>query len=534
MNTVLLADTLTIGSNKPNSMIPLGGKPAKITAVVDQTSSTKSNVEFEITNTGIFGSKQDFSGEGVGGGIKWPRNGKGYYLYGSGLWLGAVKNVNGTPSKLCVASYNPNSSRSSFQPSLLTTSPDLDSLQQTRVFRSTDFNSDGTSIKKGFAANWMIWDTDPARILYVDGYTGNFVANPLERNQVVYPGGTVVISDEDFITVFDDQDLNKYYGKLDTLKKQGYPINIRVIQCVYSWSSDFLKDAVIIEQKIINIGDDTLFNCSSAPVFDFDITPLNNTTNFAYDDNFRYLKEDTALKLSVMWTEANSGEKGNGFGYMGIGFVRTPTVNNQGYLLTDIFSRDRSKQIGAKTIRSWTIDGDPIDNIERYDFITRDFIDTSVLKPSDKRFIMSTSGFNLRPHDTATIAYIICFAKPSVKPEADGSWNDVQGVVNLFKKTRAFYDATFDKKTLGVETVEKDNNALRVYPNPSSSYLLLQSEFSSETLHLYNVLGETVRTVKTDDKGSCIINIQDLPNGVYFCRNSIKNSSKAVQVMIAR
>ena len=292
---VASADTLTVNTKKNFSNLVLGGSPAKISLVYDQTSSSKSNVEFEITNYGVFGADKI---SGVSG-LSWPRNSKYAYIYGSGFWFGALKNVNGTPAKLCALSYNPNTGNSFFQPSVLASTSDSQSLYQTRAFRSTDFNSDGTPINTEFAPNWLIWDTKPSATLFSDGYTGNLVSNPQERNSINYPKGAAFISDEDFVTVFDDQNLDKYEGGADVRKKQGYPLNLRVMERVYSWSEDFLKDVVIIEQKVINIGNDTLFNCAMAPVFDFDFS-MNINTGYFFNDNYRYLSEDTSLKLSVM------------------------------------------------------------------------------------------------------------------------------------------------------------------------------------------------------------------------------------------
>ena len=515
-------------TNNKKSGVVLGGSPAQINFVIDNIYNTKSNVEFELTNHGTLGYDQTNTSGFSRGGLKWQRRNKNYYLYGSGLWFGAIKNVNDSPTKLCVVSYNLNSGHSVFQPSVMT-STDTGSLQQTRIFRSTDFNSDGTSIQKGFAANWMIWDTDPLATLYTDGYIGNLVNDPEKRTKINYPKGAVFISDEDFVTVFDDQNLNRYYGepvgqdKIDTLIKRGYPINIRVIQRVYTWSSNFLKDVVIVEQKIINTGSDTLYNCALAPVFDFDIT-YDNKINQGANDNFRYLKEDSSLKLSIMWTQTNSEEKGKGIGYMGIGFLRTPAIDNNGYLFPNKYKHDRSTQVGTKTIRISTIENDPFADSERYNFIAANFIDTTVAKPSDKRLIMSTSGINFRPHDTATIAYVLCFAKPSAKTEADGSWNDAQGVVNLFKKTRDFYDATFDKKTLSVENEPVLKEGIHIYPNPTNNRLFVQlpDEYREANVSLFTLLGNRVAKVEQGSNGVSI-DVSMLSAGMYVVRVELQS-----------
>lgn len=519
--TVTFAKTLLNNNFITPTSIEVVDSSVKVTAPINITTSTKSNIQFNIMNNGMI--CQDTSNIP---GLQWPRNSKNYYIFGGGLWFGAQKNVNGTLNKLCLLSYNPNSATSWFQPSIFTSVPDSASLQQTRVFRSTDFIGDGTPIQNGFAANWLIWDTDPLASLYVDGYFGNMVSNPTIRNKNTFPKGPAIVSDEDIVTVFDDQNINKYEGgNIDALIKQGYPVNIQVIQRVFSWSSEEFKDAIIVEQKITNTGKDTLYKCALAPMFDYDIAAIALQQG-ASNDKFRYLTEDTTLNLALMWSDAAKGiEAGRGFGYMGIGFVRTPAVDNQGYLLSDNIHHSRGEQLGATNIQSTTIVNDPgLNGASLYDFITQNYIDTEVNGASDRRFYMSTSGFNLLPHETATFAYIICFAKPSVKPEADGSASDVQGVVNLFKKTRAFYDSGLNKNTLGVENSEKTENGIQVYPNPTNNRLFVQlpDEYREANVSLFTLLGNKVANVEQGSNGA-FIDVSMLSAGMYVVRVELQS-----------
>ena len=220
---------------------------------------------------------------------------------------------------------------------------------------------------------------------------------------------------------------------------------------------------------------------------------------------------------------------------MGIGFLRTPAIDNLGYLLPNNDKRNRSEQIGTKTIRGWRIDTDPRTNDEFYDMITGNTID-SMLPPGDIRFSMSSHNFNLRPHDTATVAYVICFAKPSVQPTANGSWSDVQGVVNLFKKTRAFYDATFDKKTLAVRALEKPQSGVNVYPNPTNNrfFIQLSDDYRDAKVSLITLLGNEIAKSESIT-GGVSIDVSMLAEGVYVVRVELKSGvTTTIPVVVMR
>lgn len=56
------------------------------------------------------------------------------------------------------------------------------------------------------------------------------------------------------------------------------------------------------------------------------------------------------------------------------------------------------------------------------------------------------------------------------------------------------------------------------YPNPTKEITYIDVEFNSSeaTLVLSNILGETVQMHRLDHSGSFVINVTDIPEGVYF------------------
>ncbi|MBK6497284.1 MAG: T9SS type A sorting domain-containing protein [Saprospiraceae bacterium] len=64
------------------------------------------------------------------------------------------------------------------------------------------------------------------------------------------------------------------------------------------------------------------------------------------------------------------------------------------------------------------------------------------------------------------------------------------------------------------------NNQLKVYPNPSSSYIQIQGLQEEANVIIQNIDGQVIRKLIT--KGS-EVDIKDLPNGVYIF--DIQNSN---------
>jgi hypothetical protein len=74
---------------------------------------------------------------------------------------------------------------------------------------------------------------------------------------------------------------------------------------------------------------------------------------------------------------------------------------------------------------------------------------------------------------------------------------------------------------LGINTVSAGNTSIRVYPNPAKTSITVKSESELGLITLYNLLGETVYTEKTD-KNESQIDLSSLSSGIYFlrCNNS--------------
>jgi len=434
--------------------------------VFDLQTNTVSNIQFYTTNYGIFGLNID---RNEGGGV-WPRGSLNQYIFGGGIWFAAIKNrPDGTPKKYCEISYNPNNGRSWMVPGRIEDGTQLDQsdIKKYRTFFSTDFRrGDGKPLNPDDGSNWPIWDTNPyPDTLKVDRYFGHYVYDENTRNLTSYPKGPAFISGEDIFATFKDTDLNYYDGGYGLRAPEGYPLKLQFEQMIYSWGFGEYRDFIFIKYDIINKSDDNLLECWMAPVMDIDIARRPLTQAGAANDRVRYYDEDPSKNLAIQWTNGDQGEQGNGFGYLGFKFLESPAVDNQGWVRKDKRSYTVDEQLGLKTFRNWNIADDPNDDDQRYNFLSSRRTDGDD-GPGDKRFMMATGPFNIRPGDTVRVVVGMILAAPAVKSEADGSKEDVQGLIAKADFAQQVYDNNFRAPSPPDRSVilnwEPLNNAIKI------------------------------------------------------------------------
>ena len=418
-------------------------------SLFDLQQNTISNIQFYTTNYGIFG----LNVAGNSGGGFWPRNSNNAYIFGGGIWFAALKRLEGATdlSKLVVISYNPNSGLSWMSPGRIEDGDgiinDADNIAKYRTYFSTDFDlSTGEPFDAADGPNWPIWDVEANETLKRDRYLGRYIYDVDDRSRETYPKGPAFISQEDIVSVFKDTDLTLYEGGRESRRRRGYPMRLDFEQTIYSWGFGDYKDFMFLSYKIINRSQDTLFECFMAPAMDMDIAPRANQRNGADNDRTRFYEEDPTLDLAVQWSEGNRGENGAGFGYIGFDFLESPAVDVDGFLRTDKKFFDNDEQLGLVTFRNWVIQNDPTGDEERYDFMAAQIRDGDS-DAGDKRFLMATGPFNLRPGDTATVVVGLIIGSASTdaarRTVPDGSEEDLAELVRKDKFAQTVYDDNF-------------------------------------------------------------------------------------------
>jgi TRAP-type uncharacterized transport system substrate-binding protein len=54
---------------------------------------------------------------------------------------------------------------------------------------------------------------------------------------------------------------------------------------------------------------------------------------------------------------------------------------------------------------------------------------------------------------------------------------------------------------------------VQIYPNPTSNQLTIATDLAINEIKLIDITGKTIRSIKQDTK---VINVADLPSGIYF------------------
>ncbi len=452
---------------------------ARSSTLFDVQNNAVSNIQFTTTNYGIFGYDPRL---GVGAGY-WPRGSSNQYIFAGGVWFGALKKVaaktqegNDTTviNKLCAISYNPNSGVSWFVPGKVEDGDaildDAESIKKYRTYFSTDFDmATGVPIVEDDGPNWPIWDTEIDEVLKEQRYTGNWVDDPLERDTANYSKGPAAISQEDIVCVYKDTDVSYYEDGEELAAQAGYPLQLDFEQRIYSWGFGKYQQFLFMMYNITNRSNDTLAECWLAPAYDFDLATRQNSRAGASNDRTRFYEEDPSLNLAYQWTEDGEGEAGQGFGYIGIDFLESPAVDAEGFLRTDQKTYSVEEQLGLKTFKNWVIEIDPQTNSQRYDFVSANVRDPDDENAGDKRFLVATGPFNLRPGETSRVVVGMVFASPSSEEGRlnvpTGTEEDVQNLVNISEFAQSVYDDNY-KAPIPPDPVKVEwtpmNNAVKI------------------------------------------------------------------------
>lgn len=457
----------------------------------DLQKNTVSNIEFYVTNYGMWGLNV---AQNVGSGI-WPRGSFNQYIFGAGVWFGAIKkDPNNVERKYVEMTYNPNSGRSWMVPGRIDDGDkiiddDLNAIRKYRTYFSIDFrSSDGKPITAEDGAAWPIWDasTRPNDTLKFNRYFGHYISDDGKRTTNEYPKGPAFISGEDIFSTFKDTDLEYFEGGSAKRRAEGYPLRLQFENIIYSWGFGEYRDFIFHCYTMINMSKDSLKYCWLAPVMDVDIALTQNTSAGAANDRARFYNEDTTLNLALQWTGVDRGERGRGFGYLGLDFLESPavirhydtngveTIKDDSYFVRkDSAYYSNENQLGLRTFRNWPIEVDPKDDFERYNFISAGFRDGDT-GPGDKRFMMATGPFHMRPKDTVRVVVGVILANASKGMDADGTTEDVVALVEKDKFAQEVYDNNFRAPQPPDRAVIKEvtplNNAIKITWDSTSEY----------------------------------------------------------------
>ncbi len=316
------------------------------------------------------------------------------------------------------------------------------------------------------------------------------------------------------------------------------PLRIQVEQTIYTWGEGFQKDHLVVSYKLINMSEDTLHDCSIGFVTDFDIG-IYNSLYAGLNDSIRLYKEDMSLNLASCWSGFNLDEDGKDFGYLGLSLLRGPAIGKGHYLRRDKAIYQPEELAGLRSFKIWAVTLEPKTSDERYQYLT-DTTFEEKYKGSDKRALISTELFNMIPGDTAKTAFLISFAMPSVREEADSTPENMAGLIEGVKKMRKYYYEDVIYTGAGVEESRTaDHDDFKIYPNPSSGavnidlFIIKPGIYRAEVYDIYGrmVLAKSFDTAVSSSK-NIKIDAAGLANGTYMVRITGPDGSSVSKKLI--
>lgn len=479
------------------------------------------NVEFAITNYGKLGIP-----------CYWPRGSGHNYIFGSGLWLGAIDSVIG--DTVVSVGYGPHGGETEFVPGLYEQNP---------------------------GAPYVII------YMYPDPWPAPVDTFPMAPQQPK--------SDQDSWCCYNECDSN-YHMPGDTR-----PIGVEVYQTVYAWARSHLMDIVFLNFEVKNVLHRPIRNLYIGYCADCDIGneagPYANDIVSAIVGRW-YVVEGESLwvdNLAYQWQETN--EPGwNSTGAIGFDLLQTPfdlqwgcdkdqdsipdqyerdsswyvnnlppgkwDVDNDG--LSDWRDPSENPQLGMSAFKRFTLALEPNRDNERYltlagyNFNTGQYepYDTIIPLPDDQRFLMASGPFELMPDSSVVFVLAVMFT----------CWQNMYqhpdtALILVDKWAQLCYDRNW---SLGIQ----ESPGLKPYVSDfsiSSSPVIKSARVRCNiakscyvSLKMYNTLGQMVKEVYSGYRGAGNFEIpfetQGLPAGVYFLRLKTEYGERTRSIVIVK
>ncbi|MEO0092371.1 MAG: hypothetical protein ABIK61_06655 [candidate division WOR-3 bacterium] len=329
---------------------------------------------------------------------RWPYPYENTYIFGAGPWVGAI--IRG--DTLVTVGYNPNTARGEFYPTPAKTWEQGTGDARDRIYK--------------FPSDWP---------------------PPFDFNRY----DTNLVPKKNFSL----QDMWCVYCDLspDYHTAPGRPLGIEVYQTIYAWNYTSNQDIFFIIYKVKNVSGDTLKRMILGACMDPDVGMYN-------DDMVGLIKElclegDTIPVQNVGYVGDYDNTEAPNPPYWQSG---TPGV--VAYKFLESPRKPDGTLIGMSAFKKFTIDIDPMKDVDQYktlagyDYRTGIYspYDSIDVQPADKRFIQCTGPFDLAPDSVATII-VAAIAAPY--GSAGELWNDrdttdLKPLYKLAKEAQFIYD----------------------------------------------------------------------------------------------
>lgn len=487
--------------------------------------SSLSDVEFHITNDGIFGLDVEHARPG----LIYPRSSGLAYMSGSGLWFGARKRDGDSIVPVVFVTFNINSGTGWATPGEY-----RDTTTPAPVYHSTEHSAD-RGIYTGTAGpnakpTWPLWlpqGIDKSRYLF----PGIFEPDTSQRlpSTLYATPAFVADADEEFTARFNDGDLTRYEVPVQQLP---LPIRLQMQENVYAWSSGPLAGSVIVQYDVINRSSDTLFDCVAAQASDPEIGGGGN-------DHLRFYNERPSLRAAIAWSEAEAPKE---YGSLAMAVIEAPVTRTDGFI--DNTHRSDYREHGELgTCPQWTSKGDPKTTQERYAFLTTASF-AGDAGADDQHALLASTRFNMAPGDTAhfAVAYMMLSTHGTTRSDSATAHALAPPAKNaeLELLTALLLDRYYDHSPASaVAAADAAPMSIAVAPSPARASTRVSVSFTDEApaaVALINTLGETVSLTAVEsaigNRVDITLDLGGLPPGLYFVRAATSRGSVAVPLVV--
>jgi hypothetical protein len=157
--------------------------------------------------------------------------------------------------------------------------------------------------------------------------------------------------------------------------------------------------------------------------------------------------------------------------------------------------------------------------------------------PGDRRMVIGSGPFQLAAKDTAKLIYALVFTQDSTAP------GDNIGVIakneQQVKQIRRWYTnnsfpSCLDLSAVGIKTQTKNELAARMYPNPASIYITIETEeLQDASVDITDILGQPVLNTQLKTKAETL-NVEQLTSGIYFVNVKSTKGRKTFKLVVSR
>lgn len=223
--------------------------------------------------------------------------------------------------------------------------------------------------------------------------------------------------------------------------------------------------------------------------------------------------------------------------FVEMGGLATPGVEDIAELGSNtIFFTEVNSAIALNYANS-VIDGDDLPTAEGQ-IIINDIITTedfplltllSMIAPSpdwmiaiNSVFLLDTDGdwideiiLNLYPYDAGTDSGVD-YTSTNMNTDPQDPISSKQGMTPFSNEIIGSVTITLEGVILGVEDVTLNETVL--FPNPASKAITISSSNSLQAIYIYNVLGTEVITLNNIGSNSQLVEVGNLPSGIYLVK----------------